>query len=98
MRRTPYRGTGLPEMRHGESQTSSGKMAGASCHDPKFAFGPPNELPVQLGGRDPKLAGIRAVLSLRYLQTAPPFSEHYEDEDQGVVRSQAGRRAGAVER
>jgi cytochrome c peroxidase len=75
-----------------QSLSASGKMACASCHDPKFAFGPPNDLPVQLGGPDLKLAGIRAVPSLRYLQTAPPFREHYEDEDQGVDQGPTGGR------
>src|SRR5689334_11146320 len=35
----------------------SGKLACASCHDPAHAFGPPNALPVQLGGRDGREPG-----------------------------------------
>jgi cytochrome c peroxidase len=65
------------------SLSASGKIACASCHDPKFAFGPPNDLPVQRGGPDRKRAGIRAVPSLRYMQSVPTFSEHYEDEELG---------------
>jgi cytochrome c peroxidase len=65
------------------SLSASGKMACATCHDPRLAFGPPNDLAVERGGRDLTLAGIRAVPSLRYLQTTPPFNEHYEDEELG---------------
>jgi len=71
------------------SLSASGKMACASCHDPRFAYGPPNAKPVQRGGPSMNLPGIRAVPSLRYLQTVPPFTEHYmetdgnDSEDQG---------------
>ena len=65
------------------SLSASGKIACATCHDPKLAFGPPNALAVQRGGSDLKRAGIRAVPSLRYLQSVPPFTEHYEDEELG---------------
>lgn len=65
------------------SLSASGKMACATCHDPKFAYGPPNRLAVQPGGADRKRAGVRAVPSLRYLQSVPPFTEHYEDDEQG---------------
>jgi cytochrome c peroxidase len=57
-----------------------GKMSCATCHDPRFAFGPPNGRATQLGGPGFKAAGLRAVPSLRYLQTLPPFSEHHYDE------------------
>jgi cytochrome c peroxidase len=61
--------------------SASGATSCASCHDPRFAFGPPNALPVQLAGRDGRTPGLRAAPSLRYLQTLPPFSEHfYENE------------------
>jgi len=63
------------------SLSASGKTACASCHDPRFAFGPPNALSVQLGGRDGATPGTRAAPSLRYLQTLPPFSEHHFDND-----------------
>jgi cytochrome c peroxidase len=65
------------------SLSASGKIACASCHDPTRAFGPPNNLPVQLGGPDRNRAGFRAVPSLRYMQSVPSFSEHYEDEELG---------------
>lgn len=63
------------------SLSVSGRLACASCHDPDHAFGPANKLAVQLGGKDGKLMGTRAVPSLRYLQTVPPFSEHFHDND-----------------
>lgn len=61
--------------------SASGRMSCASCHDPAHAFGPPNALPVQLGGPTMKLPGVRAVPSLRYIQTVPPFTEHYQETD-----------------
>jgi len=63
------------------SLSASGKTSCASCHDPAFAYGPPNALPVQLAGRDGNTPGPRAAPSLRYLQTLPPFSEHHFDND-----------------
>jgi cytochrome c peroxidase len=63
------------------SLSASGTTSCASCHDPRFAFGPPNALPVQLAGRDGRSPGGRAAPSLRYLQTLPPFSEHFYDND-----------------
>jgi len=61
--------------------SASGRHACASCHDPRFAWGPPNALSVQLAGRDGSAPGMRAAPSLRYLQTLPPFSEHHFDND-----------------
>jgi len=63
------------------SLSASGKMACATCHDPRHAFGPPNDLPVQRGGRDGRHYGVRAVPSLMYGQNIPPFTEHYFDDD-----------------
>jgi cytochrome c peroxidase len=63
------------------SLSVSGKQSCATCHDPNQAFGPPNDLSVQLGGPDMKQPGTRAVPSLRYAQTTPPFSEHFHDDD-----------------
>ena len=59
------------------SLSGSGKLSCASCHDPAFAYGPPNALAVQKGGIDLTQSGHRATPSLRYLQSVPPFSEHY---------------------
>ena len=58
----------------------SGRMSCATCHDPAFAYGPPNDRATQLGGPDLGSAGLRAVPSLRYLQTVPAFEEHHFDE------------------
>lgn len=57
------------------------KMSCASCHDPAFAYGPPNALAVQLGGNSGRQQGQRAVPSLRYLERIPVFTENYFDED-----------------
>nr|WP_260176380.1 MULTISPECIES: cytochrome c peroxidase [unclassified Janthinobacterium] len=63
------------------SLSVSGKMSCASCHSPEHAYGPPNALAVQLGGPELKDAGTRAVPSLRYIQNAPSFTEHFHDDD-----------------
>lgn len=63
------------------SLSVSGKQACASCHDPRFAYGPANARAVQRGGATLRLSGIRAVPSLRYLQTVPAFTEHYYEDD-----------------
>jgi cytochrome c peroxidase len=62
------------------SLSASGQMACATCHDPRFAYGPSNDRPTQLGGPDMKSPGLRAVPSLRYLQAVPAFTEHFLDE------------------
>jgi cytochrome c peroxidase len=60
--------------------SASGQTSCATCHDPRFAYGPPNDRSTQLGGPDLKSVGVRAVPSLRYLQSVPPFAEHFFDE------------------
>jgi len=65
------------------SLSASRKLACATCHDPKFAFGPPNDRATQLGGPALDRAGTRAAPSLRYTQNVPSFSEHYFDESKG---------------
>ncbi len=76
------------------SLSASGKVACATCHDPKHAFGPPNALPVQLGGSDGRRYGVRAVPSLMYTQNIPPFTEHYfdDEEDDSIDQGPAGGR------
>jgi cytochrome c peroxidase len=54
--------------------SASGRMSCASCHDPRNAYAPDNRLPVQLGGPRLDLQGLRAVPSLGYLTSTPPFS------------------------
>jgi cytochrome c peroxidase len=61
--------------------SASGKLSCASCHDPAHAYGPANHLPVQLAGVDLRQPGLRAVPSLKYHQTVPPFAERFFDND-----------------
>ncbi|MGF6232196.1 cytochrome c peroxidase [Inquilinus ginsengisoli] len=76
------------------SLSASGKLSCNSCHDPRQGFGPPNALPVQMGGGDMARAGIRAVPSLTYLQAVPPFTEHFfdseDDSDESVDNGPTG--------
>jgi cytochrome c peroxidase len=76
------------------SLSASGKLACSSCHDPRRAFGPPDDQPVRRGGRDQRQAGVRAVPSLMYSQNIPPFSEHtFDDEgDDSIDQGPAGGR------
>ncbi len=75
------------------SLSASGKISCATCHDPKHAFGPPNDLPVQSGGKDGRRLGLRAVPSLMYSQNVPPFTEHYR-EDEGDDSADQGPAGG----
>lgn len=63
------------------SLSASGKVSCASCHSPDRAYGPANDLSVQMGGVKMSLQGTRAAPSLRYLQNVPTFSEHFHDDD-----------------
>jgi cytochrome c peroxidase len=63
--------------------SSNKNMSCASCHDPAYAYGPPNSLSVQLGS-DPSLAGVRAVPSLRYKAMTPPYADNAANPD-GVI-------------
>jgi len=63
------------------SLSASGRSSCASCHSPGHAYGPPNRLAAQLAGADGATPGTRAAPSLKYLQTVPPFTEHYHDDD-----------------
>ncbi|WP_292259310.1 cytochrome-c peroxidase [Mesorhizobium sp.] len=66
------------------SLSASGRQACSSCHDPNHAFGPASAAPVEMGGPNLDRPGLRAVPSLRYLQAAPAFTEHfYDSEDEG---------------
>jgi cytochrome c peroxidase len=57
------------------SLSASGKLACATCHDPKYAYGPPPGRVLAQGGVRLEQRGFRAVPSLRYLEHAPLFSE-----------------------
>lgn len=69
------------------SLSASGKLACATCHDPKYAYGPPPGRAIALGGPGMNQSGTRAVPSLRYLREVPPFKEEYKflDGDVGPV-------------
>jgi cytochrome c peroxidase len=56
--------------------SASGELACATCHDPRYAYSPPNGLAIQLGGTDLKSPGVRAVLSLRYTLDRTPQWTH----------------------
>lgn len=63
------------------SLSGSGRMACSSCHAPERGFGPPDALPVRMGGAKLDLPGTRAVPSLAYAQFSPFFEEHHNEED-----------------
>ena len=56
--------------------SASGKLACATCHDPRFAYGPPNGLAVPYGGPNMKSPDYRAVPSLRYILNRVPVWTH----------------------
>ena len=61
------------------SLSASGMLACSSCHDPRFAYAPPNDHAVQSGGPAMDRAGTRAVPSLRYtLRRTPIWSARFE--------------------
>jgi cytochrome c peroxidase len=74
--------------------SASGRMACATCHDPKFAYGPASAAPVVNGGAHLDRPGLRAIPSLRYTQNVPPFSEQPMDEagEQATDQGPAGGR------
>jgi cytochrome c peroxidase len=69
------------------SLSASGKLACATCHDPRYAYGPPPGRAIALGGRRMDQTGTRAVPSLRYLRAVPVFQEQYRfiDGDVGPI-------------
>jgi cytochrome c peroxidase len=69
------------------SLSASGKLACGTCHDPRYAYGPPPGKALAYGGKDLAQAGTRAVPSLRYLHGAPKFAEqyHFIDGDVGPI-------------
>jgi cytochrome c peroxidase len=69
------------------SLSASGKLACGTCHDPRYAYGPPPGKALAYGGKSMALPGTRAVPSIRYLHGAPSFAEqhHFVDGDIGPV-------------
>jgi cytochrome c peroxidase len=63
------------------SLSASGRMSCATCHDPNHAYGPPNDLSVQLGGPQMASAGTRAVPSLRYKEYTPAYADLLDNPD-----------------
>jgi cytochrome c peroxidase len=63
------------------SLSGSGKQSCASCHDPAYAYGPPNNLAVQLGGPSLTDSGNRAAPSLRYKEYTPPYADLLDNPD-----------------
>jgi cytochrome c peroxidase len=72
--------------------SASRTMSCATCHDPRFGYGPPNDHSTQLGGPSMDRVGNRAVPSLRYLEKVPAFTEHYFEEavDESVDQGPTG--------
>ena len=63
------------------SLSASGAMSCATCHDPDHAYGPPNDLAVQLGGPEGRAPGTRAVPSLRYKEHTPAWADRLDNPD-----------------
>ncbi|MBU9640268.1 cytochrome-c peroxidase [Burkholderia gladioli] len=79
--------------------SASGKLSCASCHSASHAYGPPNDLDVQLGGQDMKLEGYRPPPSLMYLYRQPNFSigpDAGENDAAPTVQQLASQNAGVV--
>src|SRR5450432_2674949 len=74
--------------------SASRRLSCAGCHDPGHAYAPANASPVQRGGLAGAAKGLRAVPSLRYQQSVPPFTEHrHEAEgDDSIDQGPAGGR------
>ena len=64
-----------------QALSGSGKQSCASCHDPDHAYGPSNNLAVQLGGAGLQVQGQRAVPSLRYIQDTPAYADLLDNPD-----------------
>jgi cytochrome c peroxidase len=61
--------------------SASGDMSCATCHDPARAYGPPNDLAVQLGGPKHASPGVRAVPSIRYKEYTPGYADLLDNPD-----------------
>ncbi|NHN83095.1 c-type cytochrome [Acetobacter musti] len=67
--------------------SASGRQACSSCHDPRYAYGPPDTRPVEPGGPAMTGLGFRAPPSLTYLEAVPRFTEHSFDSDEEADES-----------
>jgi cytochrome c peroxidase len=69
------------------SLSASGRLACATCHDPRYAYGPPPQRAIAMGGPRLDQSGTRAVPSLRYLRASPAFAlrHHFPDGDDGPI-------------
>lgn len=61
------------------SLSASGKIACSTCHDPRFAYGPPDSSAVEYGGPEIRSPGYRAVPSLRYTLKYVPVWTYVRD-------------------
>jgi cytochrome c peroxidase len=61
--------------------SASGRVACSTCHDPDHAYGPPNDLAVQLAGAHGTSPGLRAVPSLRYKEFTPGYADLLDNAD-----------------
>jgi cytochrome c peroxidase len=64
-----------------QALSASGAMSCATCHDPRHAYGPPDERAVQLGGPRRRSPGLRAVPSLRYKEYTRGYSDLLDNPD-----------------
>nr|WP_246258056.1 cytochrome c peroxidase [Pararobbsia alpina] len=82
------------------SLSASGKQSCASCHSPDHAFGPPNNLSVQLGGPHMTNGGYRPPPSLAYLYRQTPFTigPEVQEVDAAVNLDQAASAAQGAQR
>ncbi len=76
--------------------SASGRQSCASCHSPDHAFGPPNDLAVQLGGAHLTLEGYRPPQSLMYLYRQPNFSIGPDQGDADVAPDLAAAASAAA--
>ncbi|MCE2680055.1 MAG: c-type cytochrome [Burkholderiales bacterium] len=64
------------------SLSASGLQSCASCHAPETGHSAPNSAPVQLGGTDLNIQGLRNAQTLRYLVHNPAF--HFDESGKPV--------------
>jgi cytochrome c peroxidase len=72
-----------------KSLSASKTMSCATCHDPDHAYGPANDLAVQLGGPKGTSPGLRAVPSIRYKEYTPGYADTLDNPD-GVSQPAPG--------